>query len=89
LARNRQKEDAMQYCYVDAQDRLVAVIERMGNGSPASPVRWLLRWAVRRELTHGRQSSVYGCRHEAAASVLWECPEAVLRVFNRRGERVR
>ncbi|TCS70703.1 hypothetical protein EDC61_11430 [Sulfuritortus calidifontis] len=79
----------MQYCYMDGQGRLVAVIERMGNGSPASPVRWLLRWAVRRDWTHCRQDSIYGCRHEAAASVLLECPEAALQVFNRRGERVR
>ncbi|TXF11902.1 hypothetical protein [Pelomicrobium methylotrophicum] len=78
----------MQYCYMDSQDKLVAVIERMGNGSAKSPVRWLLRWAVRQGLA-GLEDSVYGDRWEAAARVLRVCPDAALKVFNRRGERLR
>ena len=75
----------MQYCYMDEADRLVAVVERMGNGTAKSPVRWLLRWATRM----GQQDSVYGDRYEAVARVLRFCPHAALQVFNRRGERVR
>lgn len=78
----------MQYCYMDESDQLVAVIERIGNGTAASPVRWLLRWAVRQS-TAGLADSVYGDRWEAVARVLKVCPHAAPKVFNRRGERVR
>jgi len=66
----------MQYCYMDESDRLVAVIERLGNGTAKSPVRWLLRWAVRQSAA-GLQDSVYGDRMEAVARVLRVCPHAV------------
>ncbi|MDM7457422.1 MAG: hypothetical protein P3W97_009280 [Tepidimonas sp.] len=78
----------MQYCYMDEADRLVAVVERMGNGTAVSPVRWRLRWAVRQDAA-GLADSVYGERWEAVARVLKICPHAALKVFNRRGERVR
>ncbi|TDQ40995.1 hypothetical protein [Tepidicella xavieri] len=78
----------MQYCYMDEADRLVAVIERIGNGTPASPVRWRLCWAVRKNAA-GLADSVYGDRLEAVARVLKVCPHAAPKVFNRRGERVR
>lgn len=75
----------MQYCYMDKDDRLVAVVERLGNGRPASPVRWLLRWAI----SQSREDSIYGDRFEAVAAIQRACPDAALKVFNRRGERVR
>jgi hypothetical protein len=75
----------MQYCYMDKDDRLVAVVERIGNGRPTSPVRWLLRWAIHL----GREDSVYGDRWEAVATIWRTCPEAALKVFNQRGQRVR
>lgn len=74
----------MQYCYMDKCDRLVAVVERLGNGRPTSPVRWLLRWATRLR----QQDSVYGDRWEAVAAIMRVCPDAALKVFNRRGQRV-
>ena len=78
----------MQYCYVDEADRLVAVVERLGNGTAKSPARWLLRWAVRKSL-EGLQDAFYGDRWEAVSRVRQVCPHAALQVFNRRGERVR
>lgn len=74
----------MQYCYMDKDDRLVAVVERLGNGRPTSPVRWLLCWATRLR----QQDSVYGDRWEAVAAIMRVCPGAALKVFNRRGQRV-
>lgn len=75
----------MQYAYMDEADKLVAVIERMGNGRPASPVRWLLRWAISQQL----EDSIYGNRWEAVAAIKRVYPNAALKVFNRRGEWVR
>jgi hypothetical protein len=79
---------AMQYCYMDELGQLVAAVERMGNGTPVSPVRWRLRWATRKS-TAGLEDSVYGNRMEAVERVLTICPNAALQVFNRRGERMR
>lgn len=78
----------MQYCYMDEADRLVAVIERMGNGRPASPVRWALRWSLGQQAS-GLRDSIHSDRLEAQAAVLSRCPHARTQVFNRRGERVR
>ena len=78
----------MQYCYMDEADRLVAVIERIGNGRAASPVRWVLRWAPHQSAA-GMEDSFYGDRWEAVARVREVCPHAVVQGFNRRGERVR
>lgn len=74
----------MQYCYIK-DDRMVAMVERLGNGRPTSPARWVLRWGIRMR----REDSIYGDRWEAVAAIQRVCPEAALKVFNRRGERVR
>lgn len=76
----------MEWMFVDAQDRLVAVVRPVGNGTVKSPRRWWLSWAPR--LLH-KQDRDYASRLEAVAAVLLECPSAVSMVFNRRGERLR
>lgn len=78
----------MLYCYTDKDDRLVAAVERVGNGRPTAPVRWLVRWSLR-ESAAGRQDSLYSDRFEAVAAIKRACPDATLQAFNRRGERVR
>lgn len=77
----------MQYCYMDKDDRLVAVIDRIGNGTQKSPVRWHLRWALGQ---WWRKDLITASRLEAVAAIKDACPHATLKVFDRRrGEWVR
>ncbi|WP_043698841.1 hypothetical protein [Tepidimonas taiwanensis] len=71
---------------MDAQDRLVAVVRPVGNGTVKSPRRWWLSWAPR---LLDKRDRGYAHRWEAMAAVLMECPSATTMVFNRRGQRLR